>query len=208
MLQKFLGNVNRNYGLAKSSRFNVVINGGPLGLMDSSTSEELSLLCEAVEIPGRSLITADAKTYGPIFKIPYQTQFQEISMTFLCTSELKERKFFELWMDQISNSSKIVGSSTRTFNFNFPSTYYGNVTIQNYREIGGPEGSETAVYKTSLKEAFPMSIASQPLNWSDDGFLRLSVQFTYRYYEMTPQPVSSSIGTTSPPAPLPQGFTI
>lgn len=204
MIQNFISTINKNNGLAKPSRFDVIISGGPLGLINGSNSQELSFLCETVEIPGRSLITADAKTYGPIFKIPYQTQFPEITLSFLCTSELKERKFFEEWMDQISFSSLATPVSIRTFNFNFPSTYYGNVTIQNYREVGGPLGPEGPIFKTTLKEAYPLSVAAQPLSWMEDGFMRLSVQFTYRYYEMTPQTTQSS----SAPAPLPVGFTI
>lgn len=207
MIEKFLSTINKNNGLAKASRFDVLITGGPLGLINSSNMEEMSFLCESAEIPGRSIITADAKTYGPTFKIPYQSQFPEITLTFLSTSELKERKFFENWMDQISFMSlSSPGITRRTFNYNFPSTYYGNVIIQNYREVGGPgdKSPEGPIFKTTLREAFPLSISAQPLSWMEDGFIRVSVQFTYRYYEMTPQTTQSS----SAPAPLPVGFTI
>jgi hypothetical protein len=38
------------------------------------------------------------------------------------------------------------------------------------------------IYAVELIDAFPVSIASQPLSWSDDNFHRLSVQFAYQKY--------------------------
>lgn len=31
-------------------------------------------------------------------------------------------------------------------------------------------------------DAFPIGIAGQPLNWSEEGFHRLSIQFAYQKY--------------------------
>jgi len=38
------------------------------------------------------------------------------------------------------------------------------------------------IYAVELIDAFPIGIASQTLNWSEDGFHRLSVQFAYQKY--------------------------
>ena len=45
----------------------------------SSISRYLALQCEAAELPGKSLLTSEAKIYGPVFKVPYQTQYTEAS---------------------------------------------------------------------------------------------------------------------------------
>jgi hypothetical protein len=54
---------------------------------NSSISRYLALQCESTELPGKSILTQDAKVYGPGYKIPYQTQFADISLTFLCTND-------------------------------------------------------------------------------------------------------------------------
>ena len=38
---------------------------------NTAVSRYLALQCEAAELPGRTLATADVKIYGPTFKVPY-----------------------------------------------------------------------------------------------------------------------------------------
>ena len=71
---------------------------------NSSMSRYLALQCESAELPGRTTATADVKIYGPIFKVPYQTQYGDTTLTFLCTNEFYERKLFERWMESIMPS--------------------------------------------------------------------------------------------------------
>lgn len=38
-------------------------------------------------------------------------------------------------------------------------------------------------YRASLLEPFPLNIAEVPLSWADDGYARLTIQFSYRYFQ-------------------------
>ena len=38
-------------------------------------------------------------------------------------------------------------------------------------------------YRVSLKEPFPLNIADVPLSWGDDSYGKLTIQFSYRYFE-------------------------
>ena len=38
------------------------------------------------------------------------------------------------------------------------------------------------IYAVEMIDAFPIGISSQPLSWSEDGFHRVSVQFTYQKF--------------------------
>jgi hypothetical protein len=137
-----------------------------------STSRYLALQCESAELPGRTLTTADVKIYGPTFKVPYQTQYGDISLTFLCTNDFFERKLFDRWMEAIHPSD--------TNNLRFPkgqaTRYISNIKIIQYDDF------IKQIYAVELIDAFPIGIASQTLNWSEDGFHRLSVQFAYQKY--------------------------
>ena len=55
-----------------------------------AVSRYLALQCETAELPGKSLQTADVKIYGPTFKVPFQTQYNETTLTFVCTNEFYE----------------------------------------------------------------------------------------------------------------------
>ena len=139
---------------------------------NSSLSRYLALQCESAELPGKTLQTADVKIYGPTFKVPYQTQYTETTFTFLCTNEFYERKLFDRWMEAINPSD--------TNNLRFPkgetTRYMSNIKIIQYDEF------IRQIYAVELIDAFPIGIASQALNWSEDGFHRLSIQFAYQRY--------------------------
>ena len=147
---------------------------GNLFAEDSVTiSRSLALQCEAAELPGKSLMTQEVKIYGPTFKVPYQSQYNEITLTFLCTNRtFYERKVFESWIESIM--------PTDTNNLRFPRAagggYLSNIKVLQYDELANQ------IHIVELIDAFPVSIAAQPLSWSEDGFHRLSVQFTYERY--------------------------
>lgn len=137
----------------------------------------LALQCESAELPGKTLQTSDVKIYGPTFKVPYQTQYQEITLNFICTNEFFERKLFERWMEAIM--------PTDTNNLRFPkgsgssinSGYYTEMKIIQYDDF------VKQVFAVNVIDAFPIGMASQQLSWSDDNFHRLSVQFAYQKYK-------------------------
>jgi hypothetical protein len=139
---------------------------------NSSLTRYLALQCESAELPGRTTATADVKIYGPTFKVPYQSQYTDTTLTFLCTNDFYERKLFDRWMEAIHPSD--------TNNVRFPkgqqSRYLTNIKIIQYDEF------IKRIFAVELIDAFPIGIAPQTLSWSEDGFHRLSIQFAYQRY--------------------------
>jgi hypothetical protein len=139
---------------------------------NSSMSRNLALQCEAAELPGKTMTTADVKIYGPTFKVPYQTQYSDTSLTFLCTNEFYERKLFDRWMEAIHPSD--------TNNLRYPkgdkTRYMTNIKIIQYDDF------VKQIYAVELIDAFPIGVAPQSLSWADDGFHRLSISFAYQKY--------------------------
>ena len=143
-----------------------------LSSANPSISRYLALQCETTELPGRTLQTADVKIYGPTFKVPYQTQYNEITFSFICTNDFYERKLFDQWLECIMPSD--------TNNLRFPkgekSSYMTDIKIIQY------DDTIKQIYASVLNDAFPIGVAAQPLTWSDEGFHRVSVQFAYQRY--------------------------
>jgi hypothetical protein len=139
---------------------------------NASLSRYLALQCEAAEFPGRTLLTQEGSVYGPTFKVPYLTQYGDTNLTFLCTNEFYERKMFERWIEAINPSD--------TNNLRFPkgakSRYLTNIKIIQYDDF------IKRIFAIELIDAFPIGIGPQALNWSEDNFHRLSVQFAYQRY--------------------------
>lgn len=186
-----LTEMSKNGGLAKAARFFVrvempgwtrYIDGGAGGSRSLPTpnpakyrdfTKELTYLCEAVEMPGRAFMSLDVHYYGPNQKLPFMSQYEDVTLTFLCRSESMERQFFDDWMENINPTS--------SFDFNFRSDYETKVHISQFAEY--PENSTDKVsketYRITLLNAYPININPQPMTWADDQFQRLAVTFTY-----------------------------
>jgi len=195
--QSFLSNINSKGGLARPNRFHVVLpipsyvnqfikgqesttnlentqSGRPFGL-DENIPRWLSMQCEQAELPGKTLMTADAHVYGPGYKVPYLAQYSETTLQFLSTNEsFYERKLFDLWLESIAPNN--------TNNVRFPKGndgsdgYVTNIMIVQFDDY------VKQIYAVELIDAFPIGVAAQPLSWGDDNFHRVSVQFSYQKF--------------------------
>lgn len=141
---------------------------------NADTSRWLAMQCEAAELPGKRLATQDVRIYGPGFKVPTVAQYGDINLTFLVTNNFGERTLFDRWLEAIIPSD--------TNNPRFPkgrnSRYMTNITLLQYDE------QTNKVFSMQLIDAFPVGIAPQPLNWADDGFHRITVNFAYQRYKV------------------------
>jgi len=149
----------------------------PIG-SNATLSRYLALQCETAELPGRTLMTHEAKVYGPTYKIPYQSNYNEMTLTFLCTNEFWERKLFDRWIEAINPSD--------TNNFRFPKGDNNGFNHGGYMtpiKVIQYDDFIKQIYAVELIDAFPIGLSAQQLSWSDDNFHRLSVQFAYQKYK-------------------------
>jgi hypothetical protein len=130
-------------------------------------TRDLSFLCETAEFPGRGFMNVDVRHYGPNFKLPYQTTYEDINLAFLCRTEGLEREFFDSWMETIN--------PTQTFDFEYKNNYSCNIDIFHFSDVEG----DGAMYHFRLIDAYPILVSPQPVTWADADFLRLGVSFTY-----------------------------
>lgn len=160
-------------GLAKSCRFAVVIRPqGEFIINNGAFAQELMYMCEVAELPGRGFMNIDLRYYGPSFKLPFQTQYEDINLTFLCRNGSFERQFFDDW--------QLVINPVNTFDFNYRDQYRAEIDIYQFSEYAADEsGSPEATYFMTLHDAYPIMINPQPMTWQDDQFQRLVVAFTY-----------------------------
>ena len=137
-------------------------------------SRMLALQCDTASLPGKSFNIVEAKTYGPTFKVPTAVQYQNMSLSFICTNDFYERKLFDNWMEVIMPQD--------TYNFRYPrgadisENYYSTITIFQYDDF------VRQVFAAILYDAFPVSISAQPLSWMDDNFHKVTVDFAYQRY--------------------------
>ena len=166
-------------GLVKSARYAIRIQPVGsllLGLGYADFIKQFTYLSDSAEMPGRAFMSIDGRYYGPNFKVPIQSQYEDTTITFLCRTESFERQFFDDWMEIINPSN--------LWDFNYRDSYRSNIEIFQLAEAPENEGDTApkAVYKWSLWDAFPVILNPQPVTWADDNVQRLSVSFTYSHW--------------------------
>lgn len=155
-----------NKDLARPSRFDVTIPVPIVLLPYLGDSRNLTFRCESTEIPGKSLATTERKIgSSPVEKMPYMTNYGEITMEFMVDDDMAQRNFFEAWMEVIN--------PTTSYNFKFKSDYVVDIDINQYSV------NNEKSYIVTLKDAFPIAINQMDLNWQSDNYHKLSVQFAY-----------------------------
>ena len=155
--------------LARSNRFDVNI-PIPLTLIPYvSTSKQLNYRCENANLPGRTFSTIDQKTYGPIEKYPTLTSFTDIDLTFIVDDNMDQKVFFDAWLNYINPQYNN--------NFRYKSDYSTIITINQY------DVTNNLTYSINLYDAYPISINQMDLDWSGDGFHKLTVTFAYTYWK-------------------------
>ena len=156
--------------LARPNHFDVFVPlPDGLKIYGDFKSSELTLRCEATELPGRTLQTAPMKVYGIEEKFPYLTSYTDITLTFIVTDTMVEKKIFESWINFIHPSS--------TFNFKYKNEYAKDIVITQYDLKKNPS------YTIRLINAYPVATNQLDLNWSSDGYHKLTVSFVFDKWE-------------------------
>lgn len=165
-------------GLAKSARFaaRIIPSSSFLSYLTTGESilQDLTYLCESTEFPGRSFNNMDVRHYGPNHKVPYQSVYEDINMTFLCRAESMERKLFDDWMSYINPPNN--------FDFNYRDEYTCQIEIFQFTDETLDGYNPDPRYAFTLLNAYPILVNPQPVTWADEQFLRLGITFSYTWW--------------------------
>lgn len=166
-IDKFREHLKSHGDLAKPSKFEVEIYKG------SEDTRGLSFQCTAAELPGYTVNVLESKIYGPSYHIASTPAYTDLSLTFICATDLWEKRFFEDWLYSIipvGRTSRI-GTAPHAA---YKEDYISRIKIKQYTDTGDVS------YTVIIEEAFPIAISPLTLDWSNgDGFHTLQVNFKY-----------------------------
>ena len=135
------------------------------------TARKTALRCQSFEFPGRNLDTSpDTNIYGPTREIVQGYSFAATNAVFQCSSDMKEKRFFEVWQRMAYNP--------QTWAMQYYNDYVGSIKIFQLDE------TDRQRYAVELVEAFPKTIAAQTLDYATkDAIQTVSITFSYRYWK-------------------------
>jgi len=135
------------------------------------TARKTALRCQSFEFPGRNLDTnPDVNIYGPTREVVQGYSYGDTTAVFQCSSDMKEKRFFETWQRLAYNP--------QTWAMQYYNDYVGSIKIFQLDE------TDRQRYAVELVEAFPKTIAAQPLSYETTNAIHtVSVTFSYRYWK-------------------------
>ena len=189
VINEVLSGFHSDDGYARANRYEVMLNAPtgekgttPTNLQNifskvmgqakgDGTVRKTGLRCESISFPGRNLdTTPDTNIYGPTREIVNGFSFAEISGTFVCSSDMREKLFFETWQRLAYNPL--------TWSMGYYDDYTGAL------EIHQLDQKDKRRYGVQLLECFPTTVAEQSLSAQQaTDVQKISVTFSYRYWK-------------------------
>lgn len=177
--QEFITKLNNLGGPSRNNKFDVVI--------DTTTevqdhfkretrlpysSENLTLLCQSVNIPYKSIATSEHRIYGFTEFRPHSINFDKTTtLTFILNdTNHYVKSFFDSWMDYIISSNN---ENDSTFNLNYLETYRSTITVT-ARNLDLGE-----IKKTKILTAFPISVGALQYSYRNNEISTLDVTMAF-----------------------------
>lgn len=130
----------------------------------------LSFYCDSATLPGRSFSTSDIKFgIGLTKKMPYNSIYEDLSMTFKLDASMQIKKFFDGWQEKIHNGN--------TGYMSYQDTYSSDISISVM------DKSDRQVYSITCYNAYPISTSQVDLaHATTNEIAKLSVTFAYERF--------------------------
>ena len=159
---------------------------GDVGASYYPNQEKLNLSCCEAQLPGSQLATTEILNDFPgvTERHVYRRQFDDrIDLNFYCDAEqYLPIRFFEAWMNYITNTGDGIDTENYFYRMKFPSKYKGPLEVTKFeKNIQSRKKVKPLTYK--FVNAFPLAISSMPVTYDSSDLLKCNISFAYsRYY--------------------------
>ena len=148
----------------------------------------MNILCRTAQIPGKQVLTHERRIGMETQKVAYGYAVDDVTLTFMETSLLPIRKYFDTWRSlTIDESNQTAG---------YKSDYQKRIVIHQLAQpvpIAGlsianliPATLMISTYSVELVNAFPTTMVGADYNNDQDGFIETTVQLSYTNWKRIP----------------------
>jgi hypothetical protein len=176
----FISYFSRAGDMSRSDYFNVIIDV-PQNLQQEVglSGHDLMFQCESAELPGKHVEMMPIRHNTFLDRVPMDVSYPEITLTFICRSDLLEKKLFDIWMEKMIGTQEDRNYGLVRYKIKSEDKtdrYDCSIKIIQKFQIA----TTTDASSIKLIEAMPITMSSMPLHWNDQNFHKLSVTFAYR----------------------------
>jgi hypothetical protein len=168
-LNEFISTV-AGEGLMRTSRFAVLFsipNAIPEGQYARDFRKVL-LYCDNINLPGITLETTAARTFGEQREMPHNKLFDTINMGFYVDNSMSVKLLFDNWMGAIQDPI------TRTFNYY--RDYTTDITIDVF------DVADKSRYQVTLFQCYPKALNPIQMDYGNKDVMKMTVAMNYKYW--------------------------
>jgi len=174
-IAQFVGLIRARGGIAKTNRFRIEIS------IPTYSTSDISLLCESISFPSKTIQSIDFSSYRNPIKIPTGFANEDVTAVFHLTNDYYIKDIFDNWLNSIVN--------TESYFISYDASFKTDIQIYQLNE------RDEDVYGIKLKDAYPISTSAVDLNNTSTNLTqKLSVGFTYNYWERMPIAINNYKG--------------
>ena len=124
-------------------------------------------MCESIAFPAQNLrSTPDTLRFGPEREQVQGVTYGEITASFICSTDLREKIFFEEWHKLVFNQN--------SWEVNYYDQFIGSMRIIQ------DDRMDTKTYGVELAEVYPKTITQMDVGYAqNDIYQSLSIEFQY-----------------------------
>jgi len=173
--------------LARPNKYAVKILGAPVG-----RELYIEYMAESVSFPGQNVrASTDLLRYGPQREVAHAMTYGSFNITFMCTTGMPEKLWFESWQDEMVNKN--------TWEAKFYEEYVASI------ELVALDRNEKDSYRCTVYEAYPKTITAQEFSYGSTGaYQTVSVEFAYRWWDAVGFKPSQTPATKLMTPPVPE----
>ena len=186
------------------------------GINYTAIGDELELMCTSASLPGNGMMTHDVTNdyAGVSEKMAYRRTYDaNLDLTFYVNRKYDAVEFFDAWIDYITGNmhetrfkSPYVGYrmkwpkdyKTNIFLTKFEKDTYAQMTTGQVSGMGQQQVINQDVFNDiphlhyTFVNAFPINVASMPVQYESSDLLKLTVSFSYIRYVLERMGTGSS----------------
>jgi hypothetical protein len=150
-----------------------------LGQIQSNGTETFSFRCETAEFPGKTLdVVEDPGGGGPSLRLGQNMSYADITITIICSEDMRERALFENWMQYIVGIPGSGGNFTGGI-----VQYHENYALDNLLVVSQYNPQGTKLFSYTMTDVFPTSLSPMTASWEETNtYQRFQVTMAYRYH--------------------------
>ena len=195
---RFLGVIGKQ-GLARKNRYKVYVEGiGPnkaIKKVPSLDLATLNLMCESIAFPAQNLrSTPDTLRFGPEREQVQGVTYGEITASFICSTDMREKRFFEEWHKLVFNQD--------SWEVSYYDQFIGSMQI-----LQDDRQDDTA-YRVKLFEVYPKTITQMDVGYAqNDAYHSLSIEFQYHKWREVPTDIITNYPAITTPFVVTRRFS-